>query len=426
MGIEYGLDTNVNVKFAEFTLPVTNLYIDSLRTDIENRIFVGKHTDDLFGTVHTEGYMALSYRGGLPNFETDFRYESANIILQSRLGIPSQTSFLQGLEAFVLGDTLQTGVVYLASNVQRKERRIGSAEASFVPNDTIYFNIGLTREFGSELFNYMKTLSTLFNQPWPSIAISSTARSEGINIVNLLADSTSLFISIYDPVQVVNGDTVFHELNGESVPKDTTYVGSFMLSSIYYSSVDRSAATYSTVKRNVDFTLSDGKTYIDPLYGISTAFDIEQLNSFFQSRENIIFNNATISFEFENETARDVLPNFYVFFRKEDGFFGPASVLNSFQNLIISDQGYLDNRAIPVISAFNQDEDRINVLTTLFFQRLYVSYQENRELVFEDFLLDDSFPLSKFVLISQDNVTLQRTIFRQNSVNLKVYYTEVD
>ena len=45
LGIQYDLGSDANVKFVEFTLPASNIYLDSLRTDGENRILVGKFSN---------------------------------------------------------------------------------------------------------------------------------------------------------------------------------------------------------------------------------------------------------------------------------------------------------------------------------------------------------------------------------------------
>ena len=50
IGVQYELDSDANVKYVEFDLPATNIYLDSLRTDGENRILVGLQNDPL--TVH--------------------------------------------------------------------------------------------------------------------------------------------------------------------------------------------------------------------------------------------------------------------------------------------------------------------------------------------------------------------------------------
>ncbi|MEQ9007333.1 MAG: hypothetical protein RLP12_05580, partial [Ekhidna sp.] len=67
-GIKYPLEIDANVKYVEFTLPATNIYLDSLRTDGENRILVGNYSDLLTGSVSAEGYFNFTYeKGPLPS-----------------------------------------------------------------------------------------------------------------------------------------------------------------------------------------------------------------------------------------------------------------------------------------------------------------------------------------------------------------------
>ena len=67
LGMQYDLGSDANVKFIEFTLPASNIYIDSLRTDGENRVLVGSYSDPLTGSITAEGYFQYFYeKGPLP------------------------------------------------------------------------------------------------------------------------------------------------------------------------------------------------------------------------------------------------------------------------------------------------------------------------------------------------------------------------
>ena len=117
-------------------------------------------------------------------------------------------------------------------------------------------------------------------------------------------------------MQVVDGDTLFKIVDGKQSLRDTSYVAEFLLTT-NYSFLDRTDAIYSSMERNVDFTLPDGVAIIDPLFGISSSFDIRQFESFFSDNPSILINNATILFDIQEQPERDILENFYSFFRRE-------------------------------------------------------------------------------------------------------------
>ncbi|MEM7297717.1 MAG: hypothetical protein AAF391_05565, partial [Bacteroidota bacterium] len=99
---------------------------------------------------------------------------------------------------------------------------------------------------------------------------------------------------------------------------------------------------------------------------------------------------------------------------------------NSFRSVVMNDGAYLTGQSFPATTQFNEDKDALIMNPTLFFQTLYRNYNENGSLVFEISSDNDPFPLDAFRLISLDDVTTQRTIFPEDGLKLRIYYTEVD
>lgn len=426
-GIEYPLNTNVNVKLKEFILPASNLYIDSLRTDSEGRILVGNYTDPIFGTIKAEGYMSLSYvLGSLPGNQilSGYVYDSARISIINTPSLITNGASNQSFKINQLIDTLQSDLKYLANLKKASFREIGSHQFSVLNSaDTTYGNILLSNAFGSDLFQKGLENGTMATSDWPSIGISAGMDSELISSVLMSNDTSRLYLYITSPDairEIVNMDTSF---------RDTTYRAEFVFSTTNFTHLDRSGSQFDGTPEKTDFDFADGSTMIDPLFGVSTSLNVDQLADFFEENENILLNDVTLSFEFDvdGDTSSQVT-NFMAYIRKEDnGFFGPAvfTTAASFSNIIMSDEAYLGQSTSPSFAHLSTSKTKILLRATLFFQSVYQEYLDTQILQFKP-LEDVIKPISEFVLISPTDVTLNRTIFKKNGIKLRVYYTEVD
>lgn len=425
LGIKYQLDSSASVKYVEFTLPATNIYVDSLRTDGENSVLAGNFTDNITGTVSAEGYFQYSYeRGPLPNVKVTkdepnppdtLKIDSLILLLDTEAIIPRASDTYQEFSIHELNDDLINGAVYL-SGLKQEMNATSIANFSSAINSTtdnlfrLKFDDSYATAFYQNISDINKdTLQFMVSATFKNLAVVPGALSESIAQFDLDNDSSRI-IAYTSPVSPDS--------------KDTTYVTTFKFSGKNYSYLDRSQSTYENVGDKVEFNLAGGETLIDPLYGITTIHNIAELATFFDANENIIINNATISFAFESEASRDTLKSFYHFFNRENGYFAPSIVINPFSNLVMSDQGYLNGQSNPALSALNSDKTTLNVNATLFFQTLYNNY--DGELKFSPSLNSEAFTLSEFAIMSSADVSLRRTIIGNDGIKLKIYYTQVD
>ncbi|WP_370090077.1 DUF4270 family protein [Ekhidna sp.] len=423
LGIKYGLDTDANVKFVEFTLPATNVYIDSLRTDRENRILVGKHFDPLTGGVSAEGYFQFSYeKGPLPrgvNESSDtIKLDSIIVTFETGATIPQRGDTYIEFDLYELQDTLENGAIYLSNLQQATGSMIGSYSKSInVALDTL-FRIKLDNIYAQEIFSQIGDIAeddskTISTSVFKSLGIISGSSSESIASMNLLSD-TSRMIIFSSPV--------------DPDAKDTTYLTYFRLSGKHYTYLDRNrlGSGYDGITEKSDFALSNGQTIIDPLAGISTSFSIKELEEFFKENERILINNAITSFEFISEDNRDTLVSFMSYFRKADkGIYGPAILSNPFGNIVMSDNGYLGRESLPAVATLNSNKSEILFPSTLFYQQLLNVYDAGT-LTFINPSTGASIQIDDLVLLSSESTSLQRTIFKPNGIKLRLYYTEVD
>ncbi|WP_425392813.1 DUF4270 family protein [Ekhidna sp.] len=432
LGIKYELGSNANVKFVEFTLPASNIYLDSLRTDGENRVLVGHYQDPLTGSVTAEGYFQFFYEKGplprekssddTPNPADTLEVDSVVLILESTGVVPQRGSSFQEFTINELTDTLKTSAIYLSNLKQNIGEEVGSYSNSInVVLDTV-FRVKLSDSFSQSLNNRLSDIAgdadqSIFTSSFTNLGLVAGSNSQSIASISLVSD-TSRLIVYSSPVN--------------PGIKDTTYLTYFTLVSnsgknYTFLNRDRSGSAFDGIQEKENYDLQSNQTIIDPLSGLSTAFSLEALDDFFENNRRILINNATLSFEITAEDNRDTLINFMNYLRKEDlSIYGPAIVENAFDNIVMSDNGYLSVEVDPANGTLSDNREEILLRTTLFHQQLYRQYLESDSLVFSGPTSVSSRKVSDLVLLSPSEVTLQRTIFASDGIKLKLFYTEVE
>lgn len=439
LGVEYNLDSNANVRFIEFTLPAVNVYVDSLRTDGENRILTGNFSDELMGNVSAEGYFQFFYEGGpMPSAqefifrdsvlapgdtadvyvlpEDTLKLDSMALIFESETVIPISGTSFQDFGIYELRDSLIQSAIYLSSLKSEETNLIGSYSKSISTSLDTIFKVELNQTFSESFFQNLGEIAkdsnrTVTTELFQSLAVIPNGPSQSISSF-LLGSDTSRLIVYTSPI--------------DPDSPDTTYMTTFRFTGKNYSHIDRTSSAFGSLSDGDTIEFSSGETILDPLYGITTTFSISEIEDFFQANENIIINNASISLSFRDEASRDTLANSYAFFIKGDSHFGPGIINNPFRSVVMNDAAYLNGQNFPATTQFNEDKDGLIMNPNLFFQTLYTRYNDNGSLVFELSSSNDPFPLNALRLISLEDVTLQRTIFQEDGVKLKIFYTEVD
>ncbi len=441
LGIQYELQSDANVRYVEFTLPNTNIKIDSLRTDDEVHILVGNYADKMVGSVNAEGYFAVQLQeNNIPDdtIREDFVFNSIRFAFAANTSIPLASSKNQSFSLYELEDDLAR-FVYLSNKKEALGSLIGRYDTlSYDAADTLIGGFDLSKDFGQNLFDLAKSENrSIQTSDWPSIAISPNAESNSINQIKLNADTTAFYLYINDPdgrEEVVGADTFY---------RDTTYTMKFGLIAggntlPHYTHLNRddSQGVFSGLQDRDTRKLESGRTIIDPIAGISTSISLEALDSFFNENRNIIINRASITFEFDLDNERDTLKNFNSYFFSNGSFFAPGLETDWLGSLILKDEVYLGRNRAPATSKLTEEGNELVTLSTLFFQTLFNNYynanlQEELEISGSKLFMKSTSnlgyrKLAGLVLLSVDDVTLQRLIIRKNGVKLKIYYTDVD
>lgn len=427
LGVKYDLGSDANVKFIEFTLPSTNLYLDSLRTDRENRILVGNFTDPVTGSISAEGYLSFFYLSGpLPSEppsisnpfpEDSLKLDSLILTLESFQSLSNSSTFQQEFSLIELQDSLKSGVVYLSDLQQPQRALIETFSASVTPEQDSIYRIKINNFYGQLIFSELSRIArdtTRFVEAtfFQSLGLVPGGSSTGITEINLASDTTRLILYA-SPLD----------------NNDTSYATSFVLTGNHYTYLERNLAgtEFSGIVENENFDITSGETLVDPLAGITTAVSLAPLDDFFFENDNILINNATLSFEIQEDNARDTLVDVMAYLRKPDGgIFGSAIESDPFGNILMTDLGYLRNDPIPASGELSNDNSKILIPASLFFQQLYRQYSEGDSLAYLNQQTGNIKPVDDLVLISLTDLTFQRSIIKKDGVKIRLYYTEVE
>ena len=97
------------------------------------------------------------------------------------------------------------------------------------------------------------------------------------------------------------------------------------------------------------------------------------------------------------------------------------------KSYILQKRYFLKCQNSPSKTETDPHKDKVILTSTLFYQQLYNGFSPpNDSLTHINISSGASVPIDDLVLISPTDVTLQRTIFKENGIKLRIYYTEVD
>ena len=411
VGTQFNLETNVGVEFVEFDLPSTNLYIDSLRTDGEDRILVGSYNDAVSGRITSEGYFQFKFLRGFQPGDT-LTYDSIILTLAASQVLPKVDTREFSVDVFELTDTLINNVIYLGSNEETKTRQVGSFSKPVTASEDSVISFRLNDDYGLEIFNFMSEFpDSTRNRFFNGLALSSGASAESLATFNMQADTSR--IRVY-------------------MTGDTTYFAEFDFLSVGYSSVDRDRSTseFNGITEGTNFDISDGRTVLDPIAGLTTAFSIEPISDFFENNPNVVINTALLDLSHEGFEERDTLTGFRMYFRKDDGgIFGPAisTPQTTFSNIVLTDGSYLNVNNFSAASiVYNRETDQFISNPTLFIQSLYNNYQNSGEIFYREPFNADTVRISDLVLVHPTELTLSRAIFANDGIKLRIFYTNAN
>lgn len=438
--IGLGLDPDgvrLDVLYTELPLTATNVRIDSIRTNADSRLLVGRSTDPIFGEIVSKSFCRMFFKNGLTVGDTslmndrDLRgkqiyfIDSAVLYLQISKVHTANFSAAQTYTVHQLEDTIFSGTArYLSrfqtpynETVEEARLSITLSESQIKGADTVEYmvNTHMSETFADRLFSYVEddqasSANKLFYD-YKGIAIVGDPANTAL-VGFQPADSTSIriFYSIRD-----------HYLDGNSEEADSLWADSLSLdiglNSAYYNgwSVDRSGALMnaSTGEYN-SFTVGDGNIYLQPISGVYPKVNLDTLVSFFEANPSIQINRMELVAETsltEGEFQENVSDLRFVYVDSTDGSrIDPSGFVsgNLFQTAILSDNGYLANILDPIVAPLDETSLTYSEIPTFFAQLVESGTLE----------------VEHVILMPQDVTTPDFSIFdEETGFRIKLYYS---
>ena len=408
--INVSLNGATNTSYAEFTIPTSEIFIDSLRTDDSDFILVGDYEDPLLGVLSAEAYFEIQYDSGAVIADT-LSLDSVvlKLKIQDQLMDENVASFNMNL--LVLRDSLFSQAVYLASKKLVVDKAVQNVAKTVLKSDSLLTFSGM--DLGYYLYGQLKSLEKSDQYLYRSeFAFLPTAENEALLSFDLASEDTKILIYSKDP-------------------SDSLFVTQFRFNSIHFTQLerDKSNTDLAGVSNLDSFQLADEYSITNPLQGLFTVLDFSEVMFFLNQLDNFILNSVELEVGLTATSVDPILGvNFYIF-NTHGGIDGSV-----FASLNLVTQGNLD-----YVSTFNQaandfilsEESFISgagALSPLVSKISELTYNSIITLALEDQYIRKTFfeedPIEKLIMISDDRLTLNQSFVKKGSVTVKIYYTK--
>ncbi len=454
VGIELPPDVQrTEVKYAEFTLPVTNVYFDSLRTDSRGVAFLGEYSDAVYGTISAKMFSEYRFksgdivseitvvRGSYDETIEDITFEKAQLFLDISEALSSSNSISLGIEISSLADSIFADGLYLRDSEIQKDQLLQTTTLSFDEIDTVDFTndaehlitIDLASDFGDQILSDFEADSSAMR---PLGFVIEPTSGSGLVSVDMTSQGTEIGLlmrgKLMDTLGVYKKDTLFTAVT-------------FTLNSAasnYFTKVDRdrSAALFSSVTDKMENDPSGDFVYFNTLAGIFPKISLDPIIEFATNNEGVLFNLVTM--EIPVESNEEFIPHtlFSRFYfaqvnGSQNSINWPATLTSPdyFGTTMQTDAGYTSSAGTVVLANDTIREDpeiQLGFSSSLavFWQHIYDNVQDD----LDEVDIDDR-PFIRGYLTGVDNLVmipgqvplLGRNAIDKESIVLKVYYTQL-
>lgn len=408
--INVNLKGVTNTSYAEFTIPTSEIFIDSLRTDDSDYILVGDYEDPLLGLLSAEAYFEIQYDSGAIIADT-LSLDSVVFKLKIQDQLMENNSAFFYMDLLLLRDSLFSEAVYLAAKKLMVDKAIQNVAKTVLKSDSVLTFSGM--DLGYYLYGKLKGLEQSDQYGFRSeFAFLPAAENEALLSFNLASEDTKILIYSKDP-------------------NDSLFVTQLRFNGIHFTQLerDKSNTDLAGVSNLDSLQLADEYSIINPLQGLFTMLDFSEVMLFLNQLDNFILNSVELEVGLTAASIDPILDvNFYTF-NAHGGIDG-----NVFASLNLVTQGNLD-----YVSTFNQaandfilsEESFIagaGALSPLVSKISELNYNPIITLALEDQYIRKTFygedPFEKLVMISDDRLTLNQSLVKKGSVTVKIYYTQ--
>jgi len=416
VGLELGENNNFQSKYIEIPLSASNIFFDSVRTDISSLIF-GQYDNPTFGKTKAIGYTQFSPEIISPDVVTEDLsiapndssiLDSIKIFLSYSYIHGEEISEEQEVSVRLIADTLFASGIYLSSKsvpLELVKAPVGFNRFTVNKEEDSLLTIPLTLQYGNFIFNQVK--DGVSDRKLREVT-KGIAFDPGINNNLILGfDLNNEFSRII---------LYFHN------PKEDTIVLNYRLRfdsplSKYYSnySTDRSSSTLSGIEtKNLKELNLNNNIYWQSATGIYPIIDLKEFTNFTDTSKNIILNKIQLVIGPIDDSNNNYInpPNQAIYyFAKKDNNINASGIENDpINNTILKDNAY-----------YGQDEDPAyykydSIITS--------SYVGTSTVFFQD-LAKKKYDVSRIVVFPSTSSTFNQAIINKNNFRLKVFYSKL-
>ncbi|MGL1887507.1 MAG: DUF4270 domain-containing protein [Reichenbachiella sp.] len=440
-----GLDPNglkSGVYYEELSLPSTNVFIDSLKTNGDARILVGSITDVTYGRTSAVSYSQLSTVStiiGLSNtadtifnqsdtviIVTDQSYvvDSAVLVLRYNDISATDTSSLQTFRVQQLDDQLFSGVYYLANNViplvalDPDNETIRSIRTDSLILETPTYDtlqLPLSDSWANTLFDISleSDRNTILSQEFKGIAISGGENNTALISFNPTGET---MLKVHYHIEASKHlseteDSVY--ISSDSLAVDF----SLTATNARYNGIitDRTGSLIgAAIQDNLaDFDTGDGNIYFHSLSGIYPKIDMEPLLDFLAKPENEFVQINRFEFEVPTDASQlayvDNVADMRFLLISEGGQVNHKGLVSGdlYSTAVLTDGGYLGGSQSIMSAPIDSANSYYSGVSTFFAQQV------------ENGTID----LDQLIMMPSDITAPKQSVIPKEGIKLKVYYS---
>ena len=413
----------IKVHYLEIPLNVSNVYLDSVRTD-DGDLFFGKYNDPIFGNLKSIAYSQFIFEDNtssempLPGQILDNYYlpnessqlDSAVLYLKFSKVYGDETFDEQEITVTQIEDTLYSSALYTSSRYTEisPPRGIIGFTRFVVLNEDTFLTIPITEKYGKFILNRIidgVSDVELLDQT-RGIAFIPGENNKQIVSFDLESDESKFVLYFNNP----------EEGNANSPAEDSLrYVFRFnspLTKHYSYYEIDRSSTELSLVdnlNKNESFNLND-KIYWQSASGIYPIIDLGNYNNFLDTAENIVLNRVEIVTGPLDKINNLSPPSKVIYYIARNNKLDPVGIIsNPEENVILKDNAYYSDESDPA----EHNYDSI----------ISYSYKGESTVFFQEIAMNN---LSADKIIAFPSVpnTFNKMVTNKDKFYMKVFYTK--
>ncbi len=445
----------------ELTLPVSNVFYDSVRTDKTGILLAGEYSDGEFGSLVGSSYFEYNFKSGLTSLSQawipksledsegniinyadsldDLTFDGALLRLRLNNVLASTNLVNNEFVVHTLLDSIYDKAVYLNTRSIETDEEIGREVVSLDLDMVDFQSDTLTVELDVTSTAIENVFKRLLND-------GLSNRELGLKVSSDMSNSLWSFVAEDDTteLQITIRGNVYDTAGIATIRTDTTFTTVFSISGTrHFVNIqrERSGTPLEGLQHGDEFQLNEDEVVYFPLAGVLPAVEVSPYRDFAILEQTLIANLGEISIS-KNENSEYV-----PYVKQTRAYFGssnedkvhvnwPGALTNQgiFSTALLTDDSYAGSGSIALLAMAN-DTLEMSPLTLGFRGEFTAFWQNLHKNTIDEFLgvdeEDRRFPsseltnLDRLVLYPSTTLDIGKSSIPSEGVNLKILYTKI-